>query len=289
MMADPIVIRASALSTYPDCPRRAAARLFRREIEAAGFRLRRTPRGIGAVIGSAVHAAAAMALSLKAKTGDLPSATVTVDFAAESLTESLAQGEVTFDAPHGVTHNRDDASKQTISLTSAYRRAVAPSVQPIIVEERLEAEISPGIVLSGTPDVVAREPGAVRDLKTGARSAGSHAPQLGAYSLLSRAHGLAIETASVDFIRRVGAHKPQPDPISKTVRIADAETAASSIIKHIEGDLSTFRNGDPARRILPGDPWAFQANPASILCSPKWCPAFGTEFCHEGDPAKESG
>ena len=75
--------------------------------------------------------------------------------------------------------------------------------------------------------------------------------------------------------------------MSKPVAVAQAETAASNILRHIAGDLETFRNGDPVRRILPGDPWAFQANPSSILCSPKYCPAFGTTFCHEGDPAKE--
>jgi hypothetical protein len=286
-MNDPIVIRASALSSYPDCNRRGAARLFRRELEAAGFRLRRLPRSIGAVIGSAVHGAAELTLNEKARTGELPPASVATDIAAESLTEALTQGEVAFDGPSGPTHNRDEAGKQTLSMARAYHRVVAPQVRPILVEHRLEAEVAEGLVLSGQPDVIAFEPHSLRDLKTGARSAGSHAPQIGAYSLLSRAHGLDIEIASVDFIRRVGAGKPQPDPVSNPVRVAEAETAATNILRHIEGDLRTFREGDPARRILPGDPWSFQANPASILCSPKWCPAFGTEFCHEGDPAKD--
>jgi hypothetical protein len=52
------VIRCSALTAYPDCNRRGAARLFWREISSMGFRLRSTPRGIGAAIGSAVHRAA---------------------------------------------------------------------------------------------------------------------------------------------------------------------------------------------------------------------------------------
>lgn len=43
-----VVIRASSLSGYADCPRRSAARMFRREIIAAGFDLRETPPGIGA-------------------------------------------------------------------------------------------------------------------------------------------------------------------------------------------------------------------------------------------------
>jgi hypothetical protein len=158
--------------------------------------------------------------------------------------------------------------------------------EPIIVEERLEAEVEPGLILSGQPDIVAREPHGLRDLKTGARPPSSFAPQLGGYSLLARSHNLDIQNAAIDFVQRVRINKPQPDPVSKTVAVATAETAASNILRHIAGDLDTFRHGDPVRRILPGDPWAFQANPASILCSPKYCPAFGTEFCKEGDPAK---
>jgi len=284
MTAPATVIRCSALTTYPDCNRRGAARLFWREIVAAGFRLRPTPRGIGAAVGSAVHKAAEYALNEKAHSGELPPASAATDAARDTLTEELGGGEVAFDATTG---SRAEALRQVISMTKAYHRVVAPKVIPIIVEERLEAEVSPGLILSGQPDVVAREPHKVRDLKTGARAGASHAPQIGGYSLLARTHGFDIAEAAIDFVQRVGANKPQPSPTSKAVAVTLAETAASNILRHIEGDLRTFREGDEARHILPGDPWAFQANPSSILCSPKYCPAFGTEFCREGDPAKE--
>jgi PD-(D/E)XK nuclease superfamily len=286
MTAPATVIRCSALSGYPDCNRRGAARLFWREIVAAGFRLRSTPRGIGAAVGSAVHKAAEFTLNEKAHTGELPPASAATDAARDTLTEELGHGEIAFDA---TTASRAEALRQVIAMTKAYHRVVAPKVIPIIVEERLEAEITPGLILSGQPDVVAREPHKVRDLKTGARPGASHAPQIGGYALLARTHGFDIAEAAIDFVQRVGAFaKPQPDPTSQEVAIKRAETAAANIIRHIEGDLRTFREGDPERHILPGDPWAFQANPSSILCSPKYCPAFGTEFCHEGDPAKES-
>jgi PD-(D/E)XK nuclease superfamily len=284
-MTAPTIIRASSLTQYPDCPRRTAARLFRREIEDAGFTLRRPPRGIGAAIGSAVHAAAKTVLDARARSGDLAPVGVATDCAAETLAEALQTGEVAFDA---TTANRSEAMRQAIRMTSAYHRCVAPAVEPIIVEERLEAEISPGLILSGQPDLVAREPGGLRDLKTGARRGGGHAPQVGAYSLLSRTHGLEIETASIDFVQRAPTTKVQPDPVSTAVAVAQAETAAVNIIRHIEDDLATFREGDDRGRILAGDPWSFPANPASNLCSPKFCSAFGTEFCREGDPEKES-
>jgi hypothetical protein len=282
---EPTVIRASALSGYPDCNRRGAARLFRKEIEAAGFTLRSPPRGVGAAIGTAVHNAARMVLDDLARRGALPPASRAIDCAQDTLAGELIS-EVTYDA---ATMNRGEAFHQAASMTGAYHRVIAPQVHPILVEERLEAEIAPGLVLSGAPDIVAREPGAIRDTKSGSRKhPGTHAPQIGAYSLLARTRGLEIEVAAVDYLQRVHPGKAQPDPVSKPVPIAPAETAAANIIRHIEGDLRTFREGDPERRILPGDPWAFQANPSSILCSPKYCAAFNTDFCREGDPAKET-
>jgi hypothetical protein len=277
------VIRCSSLSGYPDCPRRGAARLFRHEIEDAGFTLRQTPRGIAAAIGTAVHTGAEIPLLEKATTGRLPPESVALDAATWTLGSQFRDGEeITFDGTRGVTHNRVQAERQVIGMTRAYFRTVAPALNPIHVEERLEAEIAPGVILSGQPDQICREPHKIRDLKTGRKPSGTHAPQVGGYSLLARSNGLDIESAAVDFIQRVPIHKPQPDPVTEQVTVAQAETAASAIIKHMIGDLDTFRHGDPERRILPGDPWAFPANPASMLCSPKFCPAHGTEFCHEG-------
>jgi hypothetical protein len=279
----PIVIRCSALSNYSDCPRRGAARLFRNIIADAGYRLRETRRGIGAAVGTAIHKGAALCFEHKARHGDLPTAERAIDASIYELDDQIGHQEIEYDGPRGGggTHNRNIAEQQIGRMTRGYWRTVAPTVDAIHVEERFEAEIAPGLVLSGQPDIIAREPGAVRDLKTGARI-GNHAPQLGGYSLLARSHNLDINAASIDWVPRVPLAKSQPDPVSVEVKIAAAETAASNIIRHMEADLRTFREGDPARRIAPGDPWAFLANPSSMLCSKKYCPAHGTEWCHEG-------
>jgi hypothetical protein len=283
-VSDPIIIRVSSLTGYPDCPRRGAARLFWRVIRDAGFVLRSTNRGIGAAVGTAVHRAAALCFDVKAKTGELPSEGRAIDCAVYELADQIGHAEIEYDGPRGATHNRNTAEQQTSRMTRGYWRTVAPSVDPILVEERLEAEIAPGLVLSGQPDIVAREPGSIRDLKTGARL-GSHAPQLGGYSLLARSHKLDITEASIDWVPRVPLAKPQPDPVSVPVAIAAAESAATNIIRHIESDLRTFREGDPARRILPGDSWSFLANPSSMLCAEKYCPCWGVtgphSFCNE--------
>jgi PD-(D/E)XK nuclease superfamily len=272
------VIRPSSLSMYADCPRRGAARLFWREVAAAGFQLRQTVRGIGAIVGTAVHAAAEIVYTEKAKNGAAPPEHAAIDLTITSLEKGIATAPVEYD---NATHNRADALAQAVRMTRSYFRTIVPQVEPILVEERLEAEVAPGVVLSGQPDIVAREPNGVRDLKTGQRL-GSHAPQIGAYALLARSHGVEIDEAAIDWLPRVKPDKPQPSPITHKVRLTQAETAASSIIKHMAEDLRTFREGDPARRILPGDEWSFLANPSSVLCSRRWCPAHSTNFCAEG-------
>src|SRR5262249_9587560 len=151
--------------------------------------------------------------------------------------------EVQYDAPNGATHNMRDAVDQVVRMTGVYHDNVAPRVNPVIVEERLEAEVEVGLVLSGQPDLVCREPGAIRDLKTGIRMPASFAPQLGGYSLLSRSHGHRIDHAAIDYVKRVNPSKPQPLPVTNEAVIAHAETAASAVLRQMAFDLDTFRNG----------------------------------------------
>lgn len=276
-------IRCSALSGWPDCPRRGAASLFRREIEEAGYRLATSPRGVGAAIGTSVHKGAETVLLEKAKTGTLPPASVATDAAYYTIKDQLHDG-VTYDS---ATYNPAQAEHQVLSMTNAYHQTIAPTIDACIIEERLEAEIGPNLILSGQPDLVAREPGVIRDLKTGQRPS-SHAPQIGGYALLARSNNLEIDSGVIDFIQRVSPTKPQPDPVTTELPIARAETAASNIIRHIVTDLQTFRHGDSERRIMPGDAWSFMANPRSKLCSQKWCPCWGDTsshaFCREWQP-----
>jgi hypothetical protein len=285
-MAEPTIVRASSLSGYPDCPRRAAAKVFRADVEAAGYELRPLPGSVGAAVGTAVHAGAAMMLHEKAASGDLAPESAATDCAAEQVRETALAEGLNYDRE---TATLNEAVTQAVRMTRAYRRVIAPGVEPVLVEERLEAQVSPSVVLSGQSDVIAREPGRVRDLKTG-KIRGNHKPQLGAYALLARSNGIDVDVKEVaeDFVRRVATARPQPEPQTFLHDLAAAETAAVSILRHIEGDITAFRNGDLARHLLPGDPWAFPANPNSKLCSEKWCPAWGTAFCREHMIKEES-
>ena len=271
-----IVVRASALPGWTDCPRRGAARLFESEIRASGYELRETGRGIGATIGTSVHKAAAYTLTEKMVAGTPAPTSAATDCAIDTYREIVREG-VDFDRE---TPSTPDAERQIVRMVDSYQRTIVPAVDPIAVEEPLEADTPFGVTLTGHGDLLAREAACVRDLKTG-KKRGNYKPQLGGYALLYKANGLPAASCAEDFLERTSLKKPQPDPRSYTHDLPSAETAALAILRHIKSCLDIFRAGDPALGIRPGDPWAFPANPNSMLCSAKWCRAWGTEWCHE--------
>lgn len=279
----PTIIRASSLSGHPDCPRRSAAKIFRSDIRAAGFDLHSLPSSVGAPVGSGVHGGVFVTLAEKAETGIMSPEDVATDAALDVLRQRIADEGAMFDKE---TPTLNDAEQQVVRMVKVYRAQVAPNIHPVTVEQRLEAAVSPGIVLSGQSDLVAWEPNAVDDLKTG-KMKSRHAAQLGAYALLNRSHGIPIATARTTFIQRVALAKPQPPAEVEEYDVGACETAAVAILRQIAAEICLFRDGDPTANVLPGDPWAFPANPSSKLCSSKWCPAWGTDFCREHAPAKE--
>lgn len=280
----PTVIRASATSPYPACNRRSAASIFRVEIMAMGYDLKTLKTSVGAIVGSGVHAAAAGMLTEKATSGELPPADLTDDMGITEIRKRAEENGVIYDRETG-TFN--EAEQQVRRMSAVYRSHVAPHVNPVLVETRLEADIMPGLVLSGQADILAREPDKLRDTKTG-KSMGYHKPQIGCYSLLVRTFKYPIASAVVDFVQRVTLARPQPLPIAYAYSLSDCEATAMNVIRRIELDIRTFREGDPKRHLLPGDPAAFMANPSCHLCSAKYCAAFDSKFCAEGGTVHQS-
>ncbi len=275
------IIRASSLPGFSDCPRRWAARQIPTEITALGYTLRRPPHSIAAAVGTGVHGGAARALTRKMNAGDGGWINEIHDAAIDAFRVALAEGDVATDA---TTPNTNVAEKQIVRMVMAFGRGVVPYVNPVMVEERLTAQASPQLILSGQGDNLCREESeagsGLRDLKTGVRE-GSHRPQLGAYSLLYRSHGIDVTAAWTDFIQRVPLAKPQPPVVSTRHDVAGCETACLRVIQHVTDSLELFRLGDAALDFVAGDPWAFLANPSSTLCSANWCPAYDTDFCKE--------
>jgi len=259
----PIVIRSSSLPSYADCARRTGAKLLWEELAAQGYTFRETSQGVGAALGTSTHEAANFSLSQKIKDGSLGNASEAMDMAFETFHTIQNMEGIVYDS---TTPTYDRAELQLKTLVNIYRLKVAPGIQPVEVEIRLEANIGDGYVLSGKFDV--RELVTIRDLKTGAASR-AHISQYGAYGMLCMAHGRTVESIIEDYLPR----KREPEPETYHYDVDVAMNAARGILKGLKRDVAEYRE--------TGDPTSFIANPQSMLCSDRFCPVWGTEFCRE--------
>jgi hypothetical protein len=271
-VSDIITIRPSSLPSYQDCGRRTVARAMPWLARNAGFELRETPSPVGAAVGTACHASVAFSLTAKmsgvAEGDGLGNPTEAVQRGLQAFDEAVGQG-VTWD---DATSRVKDAHAQIQRMVLTYRTYLAPSIRPVAVEQRLVARIDERFVLSGQKDTRTREPNRIRDLKTGTRQRVNVA-QYGAYALIDKAHGDPAEEVLEDYIPRVPLRKPQPGPQIVIVPAELAMRVAWSVIGRFAADVSKFLEN--------GDPMTFPANPNSMLCTPKYCPAWGTKFCQE--------
>lgn len=264
-----ITARCSSLTEVPDCERRFAARHAQDLIGAAGYTVRQLPGQIGAKVGTATHSGVAHMLSHKIKTGELSDRQDAEEAGIESLRREVAEGAVLDET----TPNLNTAERQVQRMVQAYFFNVAPEVQPIAVEEALEANFNERIRLTGHLDL--SEDDQVRDLKTGIHQRPNH-PQYGGYSLLRRSHGHKVSRFYEDYVPRGRIDRPQRVPVLTEYPVATCEQAARAVLNRLDQTLQTFMKN--------GNPWAFIPNPASMLCSDRFCPAHSTSFCraHKG-------
>lgn len=265
-MSEVIEIRASSLSGYVDCARRSAANIFSNAITAAGYTLRHTPQNIGAMIGTAMHEGCHFSLENKMKNGEIGSDAEARDFALESLENALSEDDVIYDRK--VTFDKNDAIYQVQSLLNVCRRDVIPNITPLMVEKRLKAQVG-NIILSGQVDMGVQT--GVNDWKSGTKR--HHINQMGAYGLLARTHNFPSEKLNEIFIPRVKTDQHQPTATFYSYDSAVAENSALAVTKRIGRDFEEFQK--------TGNRFAFMANPSSMLCSDKYCKAYGTDFCRE--------
>lgn len=258
-MREPVVIRASSLSSLFDCPARWAA------IHLEG---RRTPSSGKAMLGRAVHASTAVY-----DQSTLDGAGITIEESAAAAIDVIhrPQEEVVWDddSPH-------DAEKIALSLHKKYCTIIAPkqTYQAVEVQcERLDIT-DLGIALTGTTDRIRKtdDGNSIVDLKTGKTAVGSdgtvktkgHAYQTGVYELLAeKASGLTITGAA----QIIGMNTAKTEAAQ---RIGTGEIVGARDV--LIGDDDTPGVLEMASRLVhSGDFWG---NPSSMMCGERYCPAF---------------
>jgi len=267
-----INLRVSSLAGWNDCPRRASTRTVYDIIKDAGYELRPDVKSVSAAIGSGIHAGCAhvMREKIQKRTAKLDEA---VEIGIAKFREE-ADGGAEFDSK---TDSNNTAEKQIENISGAFYYGLAPNIEPVDVERSYDAPVKAGFTLSGHPDIV--EATRIRDLKTG-RTGDHYQAQLGGYALLTRANGDAEpETVVIDWIPRVSIKKPQPEPVSYEYQTAVCKREAQAVIAQVQLQVLNFQRTP--------EPSMFPANPNSILCSPKYCTAYGTDYCPISKTFKE--
>lgn len=255
-----MIIRASSLPIYSDCQRRWAAR----HLDGLSGELRQVPVTIGAAVGTGVHEAQYWSL-MSFMEGREPLLGGDAEGIALDALRAETERGVAYD---DTSPNLGTAEKQVARMTRMWRAKAAPVLRPLAVEEELRVELRSGHVLSGHLDI--REERGITDTKTGTVRRSALAQQ-GCYSLLARKHGHGCDRVTRTFIPRVRLQKPQPEPDHLHVPAPEAEREALSVIAHIENAL--------ARWDETSDPGVFLANPNSMMCGDRYCPAHGTTWC----------
>lgn len=255
-----INIRASSLSELFDCPARWAAK------HLDGLRF---PRSAAAQLGTAVHAGTAAFDSSRLPGG----VAITADDATGALVDAIHKPEEDVEW-EGTAPN--DAERIAIALHQKYCAEIAPQQTYRGVEVACGKLEFPdlGIALTGTTDRVreTKDGLGICDLKTGGRAVGTdgnavtqgHATQLGVYELLAE-HAIGLHITAPAQIVGMNTGKTQ---VAQRVGTGEVPNAKFALIGTDEqpGLL------EHASRLIRSG--AFYGNSKSVLCNPKYCPAY---------------
>jgi hypothetical protein len=262
-IASSVIIRASALSDFFDCPARA---------EAKHLLHMRMPSNGKALLGSAIHKSTAVYDRSK-----LEGAGITIDEAAGAAVDLIHQPEqeTKLEEDEKVT----DIEKVAVALHKLYCTTIAPTQEYAAVEvqcERLEIT-DLGITLQGTTDRV-RKVGdgfGIADLKSGAAAVSAdgkvktngHAYQLGVYELLAeRASGIPITEPA----RIIGLQTGKTER-GQRAAVSDGVTGARDVLV---GDSDSPGVLEIAAKMIHSG--IFPGNPRSMMCHERYCPIHST-------------
>lgn len=252
-----IRVRASSLSDYADCP----ARWYARQI--LGLSL---PSSGAAHLGTSLHRSTGVYDAARVE-----GRPVSADDAAGVLVEVLRHPEGDVDwAGESVA----EAERRGLVLHSRYCAVIAPdrdyrsvelACEPLVVDcEGVTLE------LTGTADRIRRTPDGpgVSDLKSGARAVSGG-------RVTTRGHGMQLAMYELLAERTIGERITAPGEIIGLQTAGDPEVASAEVPSKREALVGTPERPGLldaiAQSIRSG---VFAGNPRSMLCTPKYCPAY---------------
>jgi hypothetical protein len=266
-------IRASALPSWNDCPRRESASLFSDligELDTA-YRLPSIRNNIGAAVGTGAHKGAAHGMKMKRDGNAAVTQSEIEEVGILEFRTEIAKDQVFYD---DVTPNVNRAESQIRELTRVWYHEFFPDIDPVYVEHPIQFQLDEMFELTGQPDIIDSSP-TISDYKFGSVSR-KYQAQLGAYAFLALRTGiLPMKPATLNTIW-IPRSKPGKsiEPCVFSYPASFCLHAASDVARTIAGQVSAF--------IKNGKPESFPANPMSMLCSNKYCRAWGSPWCGYG-------
>jgi hypothetical protein len=232
---------------------------FRDAMEANGHSHQRPYiQSIAAKMGTASHKGCEVSL-LSIAGGSKYKLDDSLQASIENLREK--KGEIEFD---NYTSNLLKAERKVIENLKIFHGEKIETIDPMKVEKRYSKEIGEGFVLSAQLDVIEYN-GNIVDHKFGKLSAAGYMSQLGVGFMVSP--DAVGDSARIIQIKNQNKIESVDCLINRKNATALAFQQLKKIIKQTKDYLKT------------GNPDSFEFNPGCMLCSEKYCSAFGTNFC----------
>lgn len=268
-------LRGSAMGGFADCARRAAFRQFAPIIvEKTGIEQKPRIFSRQARVGHAVHKRLELLLIAKDR-GEQPDAELIDTAVGEVLVTGPEQRYETDEiepAWDGLPENDEIDSLETAqkmigNMSDALKEAVE-AIDPAAIEPSISALIE-GVEVSAHPDWLTRDH-KIGDLKSHkGTEPKNYIAQFGTSAAILKEIGEEVTGLQQFNIQRLKTKQSPLRIVEYDVKVATKY--ARTLIGRTANNLEAF--------IDSGDPESFNANPQSPLCSPRWCDAWGTEWC----------
>ncbi len=179
-----------------------------------------------------------------------------------------------------ITPSPDVAYRQLERMANAFAEAVPGWLDALCIEKSMTADFPStikgidGITLTGHPDRIDND-GVLYDIKTGHKLPGAFAPQLGAYALLAKRHGIDLTGVRILYVGRRDAVVSY-DTYDLELCLNEAKAALRQLA--VVAAATGVAESNPRWHVIES-PGAIHTNPRSSLCRPRYCRAYGMRFC----------